>query len=713
MNWLILVPVICAATVFMLTRKSKKEYSSSTTLYTGVASGYSITSTEDERLDYFAVNNAFDNMLASAKSRETIAQVALHLLAEHLSLRKPDVKVLSPDGFENLHKMAGKALLNTAAKLRTPQAIYNYINQVYAAKQGNVIAYILNQPGSYYNIDDLKSNLVVTRISTSDIIQIVYGCTDAAVCQRVLQIHIEIFLANYKRLKTDQTNSAVQYFEAKLAEAKAKLKKSEDDMRIFGQQNHIINYYEQTRYIAEENEQLNREIYGQKIAKTGADNALALVKNKLSTRDKQIANGTSIINLRQQLSDANTALERAKVFGNTEKISQITARTRILEDSIKSASADYDNLNYSLETIPRTSLIKEWVDNAVSSGNAKAGLNVLNNQKRDYLKNFDEFAPLGSTLKRLERQIDINEKEFLSILHGLNLARLRQSNIALNSNIVVQDAPFLPLKAQKSTRALLVMLSFVVGFILVGSVIIGRELMDSSIRTPDRAKKLINLPLAGISIATNSSKPKTYVQALRHLLAEQFISGLLPALNEAVTAHGTAQITLLQTKTGLFNAEDIKLTDGMLSQLFDSVHWVIPSGKQAAFATALPQGKYSIYEPAIAHLNYIDVAQLVDTTLSAYKLIIYVAPNPAQHSLPAAIVKNSAVNLLMVNANDTWLPVDKDLLIKLKTMLAGANLCTWLVNADENNLDSIIGEVPKERSWLRKKIKKVITLNLR
>ena len=86
-KWLVIVPVVCAATVFFLTKKSKKQYVSSTSLYTGVASGYSITSTEDERLDYFAVNNAFDNLVASAKSRETIEQVSLHLLSEHLLLK--------------------------------------------------------------------------------------------------------------------------------------------------------------------------------------------------------------------------------------------------------------------------------------------------------------------------------------------------------------------------------------------------------------------------------------------------------------------------------------------------------------------------------------------------------------------------------------------------------------------------------------------------
>jgi len=713
LKWLLLVPVLCAATVFLLTRHAKKEYSSSTTLYTGVASGYSITSTEDERLDYFAVNNAFDNLLASGKSRAALEQVALHLLAEHLALSKPDPKILNTDGFETLQKIAGKELLTKAGELKDPAAIYAYINQLYFSKANNAVAFLLNQPGTYYNLDDLKSKLVVSRINTSDIVQIIYSCTDPAVCQRTLQIHSDVFIANYKRLKTDQTSSAVQYFEGKLAEVKARLQKSEDDMKLFGQQNHIINYYEQTRYIAEENEQLNREIYGQKIAETGTKKTLDLVEHKLNTRDKQVSNSNTIISLRQQLSDANTNLERAKVFGNTDKIQQLSARTLVLEDSIKRATVDYNNLNYTLETIPRTSLMKEWVDNAVNNSKANAGLKVLNNQKHDYQKNFDEFAPLGSTLKRLERQIDINEKEFLSILHGLELARLRQSNLALNSNIAVQDKPFLPLKAQKSTRSLLVVVSFIVGFVLVASAIVGRELMDSSIRTPERVKKIVNLPLAGIAVAADGNETKRYLTDLRHLLAEQLIGGVLPALNKALASNGMAQITLLETKSGGYKTEDIRLINQLLSQLFKKVHWVLPGDEMSTFAPALAMGNYHTYEPAINHLNFENVQQLAGSALIGCDLVIYVAPNLAYHSLPQVIAKQSAANLLVVNANETWRPVDKDLLAKLKNLFTGGNLYTWLVNVDENNIDGIIGEVPKKRTWFRRKIKKVVTLNLR
>jgi uncharacterized protein involved in exopolysaccharide biosynthesis len=705
--------VICAATVFSLTKHSKKQYTSTTTLYTGVASGYSITTTEDQKLDYFGVNNAFDNLLASAKSRETMEEVAMRLLSEHLALKKPDPKVLDADGYKALKKLAGNELLKKVKGMKDAQSIYDYLTYVYSSKADNIVAEILSKPGSFYNVDDLRTSLVVTRISTSDIIQIVYTCSDPAVCQRTIELHSKIFIENYRRLKTDQTLSAVQYFETKLAEAKAKLQGSENDIKDFGQQNRIINYYEQTRYIAQSKEELDKEIYAEKIAQKGSQRALDLVEKKLNSREKQITNSLDVIKLRQHLSDANANVERAKIYGNGDKVNDYSTVVQKLEDSLKAASNQYMSLNYTLETVPRTSLVQEWVDNAVSLDKANAALSVLNQQSDDYLKKFDQFAPLGSTLKRLDRQADIDEKEYLSILSGLNLARLRQSNLSLNSNIVVQDKAYFPLQPLASTRGLLIGLSFFVGFIVVASVVIAREVMDSSIRSPERAMKIMNIPVAGISAIKSNAKSLTYQPPLRSLLTERFVNSILPFISPAIEATGKGQISFITTKDNVYQPEDIKLLTDYLTTLYNDLVWVVPESLMAIFSAAIPASAIAGYTPGVARLNDKLVDELTGKDLSANRLILYVTPNLSKNSLPVSIALKSNLNLLVYNANDTWQPVDRALLNKTKMLTPDVPLYTWLTNTDESNLDGIIGEIPKQRSWFRRKVKKILNLNLR
>jgi hypothetical protein len=448
------------------------------------------------------------------------------------------------------------------------------------------------------------------------------------------------------------------------------------------------------------------------VNQSGSKHALSQVEKKLSSRDNQVSNGLNLISLRQHLSEANSGLERAKIYNNKNKVDEFSKKVKLLDDSLKTESNKYLNLNYTPETVPRPSLIQQYVDNSVTSDKATAGLGVLNKQKQNYLNEIDELAPLGSTLKQLDRQIDINEKEYLAILNGLHLARLRQSNLSLNSNIVVQDKPFFPLQPQASTRSLLIALSFFVAFILVTTVAVGKEFMDSSIRSPERAKKLIGLPLAGVSI-TESTTIMPYQHTLRNLLAEQFVSAILPYISKPIEDNGTAQISVITTKGSVFRETDIKRLHKFLTSLYSDTYWVVPVSYAEVFSAALPQNTFAIYTPALAQLNYKNVQELITENPQQHRLIIYISPDLSQSSLPVAIAKTSDIVVLAFKADDTWLALDKETLQKAKAAAHNVPFFTWLVNTDEANLDGLIGEIPKNRSRLRIKIKKLLTLNLK
>jgi succinoglycan biosynthesis transport protein ExoP len=126
LKWLVLFPMMLAGVVFYLTRNMPKEYQSSATVYTGLASGYSITDDGDEKVDYFKVNNAFDNLITTVKARETIEEVAIKLLAQHLLLKAPDVNILDEKRFNALHKLLNDAEI---AKLVVPGSFNKTVNQ--------------------------------------------------------------------------------------------------------------------------------------------------------------------------------------------------------------------------------------------------------------------------------------------------------------------------------------------------------------------------------------------------------------------------------------------------------------------------------------------------------------------------------------------------------------------------------------------------------
>jgi polysaccharide biosynthesis transport protein len=84
--WLLLIPMVLAGTIYYFTRNETKVYASESTIYTGIASGYSLNGST--KADFYSTSNAFDNLLSLIESRETKQDVSIDLIAEHLFLKK-------------------------------------------------------------------------------------------------------------------------------------------------------------------------------------------------------------------------------------------------------------------------------------------------------------------------------------------------------------------------------------------------------------------------------------------------------------------------------------------------------------------------------------------------------------------------------------------------------------------------------------------------
>jgi len=63
------VGFLMAALVYLFTKNQPDTYSSNTTIYTGIATGYDIESGANARFDLFANNAQFDNLINIIKSR--------------------------------------------------------------------------------------------------------------------------------------------------------------------------------------------------------------------------------------------------------------------------------------------------------------------------------------------------------------------------------------------------------------------------------------------------------------------------------------------------------------------------------------------------------------------------------------------------------------------------------------------------------------------
>ncbi len=254
---LIFLPIMMAVIVFVLTMNEQRMYKSKSLVYTGLVSGYDIESSGKSNIDYFAVKNAFDNLINTIKSRKTLEEVALQLLAERLvkevsqignpqHLTDESIAAITPD---ELNKWVDvKSVNNTKENLK------NIINST----EGHNIQNIVYSSSGFYSVKSLKS-IRADRQANSDMLELSYNTADPDICQRTLQILINVFFRRFKSLKEGETGTVLNYFETETKNAMGKLKGAEERLRLFREKYNIVNYNEQTKSVSMQQKDIEAE----------------------------------------------------------------------------------------------------------------------------------------------------------------------------------------------------------------------------------------------------------------------------------------------------------------------------------------------------------------------------------------------------------------------------------------------------------------------
>ncbi|MDZ7774136.1 MAG: hypothetical protein U5L09_00250 [Bacteroidales bacterium] len=127
---LIGVPVILLISVYFFSQKQPKAYTSETTIYTGIASGYSIENQSRTNVDFYGTNMQFDNLINIIGSRSTKEQTAIRLLAQHLSLEKANRQYISEQNYQELQKIVPKEVKDLVVKYGQTGAERDKIDQI-------------------------------------------------------------------------------------------------------------------------------------------------------------------------------------------------------------------------------------------------------------------------------------------------------------------------------------------------------------------------------------------------------------------------------------------------------------------------------------------------------------------------------------------------------------------------------------------------------
>lgn len=507
---LIAIPIFLSAVVFYLTKNPTFEYESSTVIYTGIASGYTIE--QNDKFDLFGSRNAFDNLINVIKSRETLSETAIRLFTLVLSLDAYDKSIISKAEFIEIRRRTPQFIKDMVVKPiftqdssaiqlayeQTVQKFTDYKN----GSDTNYIYNLLNFTDKFFSIKAVSGSRV-SRVQSSDLITLKYKSMDPGITVQTLRILTLVFMKNFKSLKENQSDAVVNYFNAQVGSAQERLSDAENELLDFNKGHKIINYYEQSKFIAAKKEDIEVAIRKERMKMAGAEQTLINLENKLQVQSSIQGLSENILRNRDRLIEITEKLTINEIISGPDtatknEISRLHIESTQVEDELNQSLNQLYAYGNSIDGLPLNNLLTEWLKNLIKLGEAKAGLKVLLNRQEEFKKNYDLFAPLGANISRIEREIDVAEREYLSLLRSLNEAKLKQQNEQLSSNIKPLDPPFFPLNPLPSKRKVLIAAAGMFGFVLVAFSILLTEYFDNTIKNLKRAETLSGLKPIGL-----------------------------------------------------------------------------------------------------------------------------------------------------------------------------------------------------------------------
>ncbi|MBI9035359.1 MAG: LysM peptidoglycan-binding domain-containing protein, partial [Bacteroidales bacterium] len=371
----------------------------------------------------------------------------------------------------------------------------------YQSSDTNFIYQLLQYSHPHYSIVAM-SNAQIYRVQNSDLVRISFTSDDPGICQQTLKIMTDVFIENYKELKANMTDQVVRYFEERVREAQIALTRAEDEYLKFNEDNNIINYYEQSKAIAIKKEDLDEQYQDMQIAINQAMAALSSIESRLAKKDSVYLKSDQITNKRNQLAEITkriTINEVSQDFdpNTTKRVKELERQRDRIRDDMKLFVDQLHLYSRTVEGVSLKDLLVSWLENTIKYEESKASLGVLQARKKKFELTYQTYAPLGATVKRIERRISVAEQEYLELLRSLNLAKMKQQNLEMSTNLKIVDPPFYPLTVASSKTRLLTLAAAMIGFIMVLFIILVLEYFDTTTKRPDLISKQTNLELAG------------------------------------------------------------------------------------------------------------------------------------------------------------------------------------------------------------------------
>ena len=728
---IVLTGIVTALVVFLLVDDSKKSFTTGSRVYTGFASGFSITG--ENRKDYYTVKTQFDNFFETVHSRSTLEEIALRTLAYYLSQKTLDDRDLMPEHQALISETFEGVEMGEYIKKGNPKLTFELLKEQYYSSFENTIYLALNDRNS--PLKELISLEIVSAIEvnqegTSDLVNMSFTAIDPGLAYRVMEYGLTVILSRAKDIKSDESNNVVKYFEEEVKKAQQRLNLAEAELSALMTANNITNYYEQTKWLASRNEDFEVAFQKEKLGLAAAEAAEKQADISMGLSNGIKVKSAKIVSIRKKIRGLNEEMARINlevdprfvpsIIDSTEKeatepakgeaeVTKVMQEIAAAENELKEELAEFLKMKHTSTGIQMKDVATKWLESAIQVEEFKARIMQFVQFEKEFEITYSRFARLGSKIKQLERKIAVHEKDYLDLLASLNDARLMEENLQLTSNFKIVDQPFYPVNAEKSKKLLLVILGLIGGMVIVVFILLTLEFLDNSIKSPERLEELSGLPAVG-GMTLKKEKQDEYDLLLEHKLINQISTYINLCFHQQEVPLQPFIILLFSTRKAEGKSTLIKQLADALSSHAENTICFQPSSQELMISEQSSKSDGLVHPYAIP-TNFFDttveeIAASARTVLVDQRFIIIEIPGIVGSDLPIKLIQKAHMSLMVCKANRVWNRADQRALEEYKE-IATSPIKTIINGAMADELEGVIGEVPKRRSKFRRIIKRI------
>jgi polysaccharide biosynthesis transport protein len=485
-KWILLVvPLIAAVAAYFFTRNTVDLYQASAQLSTGFTTNDQVQLT-DEKFSPREADIKFSNLLSSMNSSISTNLVSYRLLLHDLEgkeepFHRPTAEKLKNSNAKEIELLVQslKRKLEKISPLSSSDPEYKLIHKY-------LLAY-------GYGFSTIKQYLWISRVQNTDFIEVDFTSDNPNLSAYAANSFCEEFIRYYKSFKTERTGESVDFLKQLVEEKKADLDEKLETQKLFKSNNGLMDIQQdggQLSSLESQRDDIRTKIHRLELTRSRLNDELRSSGSTSTTGNSSNSSNQKIVYLREKINRLNEQY----ITGGSSNSVLLDSLNRLREQLRVQMENTSSQLTTPTSGMSPAELRSKLKDTEIELQVERSNISLVEAKIRNLQYNFSGHASKEAKLNAIQKEVDLSSQEYLSAVEKYNEAKNRLlTNNSLRQTIVAIP----PLGPESSKKLLIIGLAAFSSMAICFFVIVGLELLDLSIRTFDKFKRIVNLPLAG------------------------------------------------------------------------------------------------------------------------------------------------------------------------------------------------------------------------